>query len=230
MALLYSLLVSGTAAGAAALLADCPAWLLAAALFEFCGFVFVCFVSEVVSWFAHVPRLEQAMASLGFLPAVTDIPAKRRPEHARKEVKNVFRGNWNGHHVQLFEFEFVWSTTEYNHRETPLCAGLRVPGNFSAVTVEPRERFRHPAAPSREPFDRRYFMAGAGAKLDSAHELRQWFGEHPGEWHFRLDGQWLFCWRVPRVDTEAGITELLTTIAGIADRLPDESDHRSGRR
>ena len=219
MALFFTLLVGGAAAGAAALLADCPAWLLAALLGGFCGFIFVCLVSEFLSWFAHVPRLEQAMAGLGLRPATIDIPAKRRPEHARKAVKNVFRGNWNGHHVQLFEFEFEWQTTEHTHHESPLCAGLRVPGNFSAVTVEPRDRFRHPAAPSREPFDRRYFIAGAGAKLDSADELRQWLGERPGEWHVRLDGQWLFCWRIPRVDTVEEITELLTTVVGIADRL-----------
>jgi hypothetical protein len=124
------LLASGVAAGAAALLADCPAWLATAVALVGCAFLAVCLASDLVHRIAHVPRLHQAAAKLGFLPATTDIPAERRPEHARSKVKNVFRGDWDGHDVQLFEFEFVWVTTEHNHRETRLCAATRTPGDL----------------------------------------------------------------------------------------------------
>ena len=92
------------------------------------------------------------------------------------------------------------------------------------MSVEPRDRFVHPAAVSREPFERRYVTTDPGAELDRSDELRRWFGEHPGDWLFRIDGHWLFCWRIPRVDTAEEITTLLTTLAGIADRLPDKPE------
>jgi len=184
-ALLCSTLVSVAAAVAAALLADSPEWLISAAVLQAGAAFGVFLLSILVAWVAHEPRLEQATARLGFRPGAMDIPAGRRPEEARNKVWNVFRGKWEGLDVRLFEFERRWETTEHDHRETPLCAAVRVPKGFTAGRAEPRE----------------------------------W--ELPGEWHVRLDRQWLFCWRLRRVDSAEGITELLTTLAGIAERLPD---------
>jgi hypothetical protein len=184
--LLCSTLVTVAAAVAAALLADCPEWLISAAVIQACAAFGVFLLSILVARVAHEPRLEQAAARLGFRPAAMDIPANRRPEHARNGAWNVFRGKWEGLDVRLFEFEYLWETTEHDHRETPLCAAVRVPKGLTAGTAAPRE----------------------------------W--ELPGEWHVRLDGRWLFCWRVTEVDSPEGITELLTTLAGIAERLPEE--------
>ena len=99
MALLYSLLVTGPALGAAALLTDSPAWLELTVILQGVGFLFVCIASDLLSRVTHVPRLEQAAALLDLLPTATDIPIERRPEHARDKVKNVFGGGWDGREV-----------------------------------------------------------------------------------------------------------------------------------